>query len=128
MGKLMLNDRPYTGQASGDGLHVYSTNEQIVGKWINGKPLYEKTFTTTITTSETVAGNIKFGTVQLPSELSSLEHLFVDVEHSFYSPVTGQERGFLYAFGEPEENDIIVATMYARTAAPATITIQYVKS
>ena len=25
-------------------LHTYSTNEQVVGEWIDGKPLYEKTF------------------------------------------------------------------------------------
>ena len=27
-----------------DGLHHYSTTEQVVGTWIDGKPLYEKTF------------------------------------------------------------------------------------
>ena len=26
------------------GLHVFSTNEQIVGTWIDGRPVYEKTF------------------------------------------------------------------------------------
>ena len=28
-----------------DDLHEYSTEEKIVGKWIDGKPIYEKTFT-----------------------------------------------------------------------------------
>lgn len=27
-----------------DGLHHYSTTEQVIGTWIDGKPLYEKTF------------------------------------------------------------------------------------
>lgn len=29
-------------------LHEYSTEEQIVGTWVDGKPLYEKTFKTTV--------------------------------------------------------------------------------
>ena len=32
-----------TDQSGGAG-HNYSTTEQVVGTWINGKPLYEKTF------------------------------------------------------------------------------------
>lgn len=27
-----------------NGLHNYSTEEQVVGTWIDGKPIYEKTF------------------------------------------------------------------------------------
>ena len=27
-----------------DGLHHYSTTEQVVGTWIDGKPIYEKTW------------------------------------------------------------------------------------
>lgn len=36
----------YAPNSSGGGssLHNYSTEEQIVGTWINGKPIYEKTF------------------------------------------------------------------------------------
>ena len=29
---------------NGDNLHEYSTEEKIIGKWIDGKPIYEKTF------------------------------------------------------------------------------------
>ena len=39
----------------------YSTDEQIVGTWVNGKPIYQKTFTGTTsatTTSDSVAGTI----------------------------------------------------------------------
>lgn len=45
MGKMILNGKEYAG--SGSEWHEYSTNEKIVGKWIDGKPLYEKTFSTT---------------------------------------------------------------------------------
>ena len=38
------------GRSSGglaDPLHAYSTDEKIVGKWIDGKNIYEKTFNIT---------------------------------------------------------------------------------
>lgn len=42
-------------------LHAYSTEERVVGTWIDGKPLYEKTFkiTSTITNNDALAHNIK---------------------------------------------------------------------
>ena len=46
MGKLMVHDRPYSG---GKPTHIYSTDEQKVGVWIDGSTIYEKTITGTIT-------------------------------------------------------------------------------
>ena len=40
MGKMILNGIEYVG---GDSGHTYSTTEQVIGTWIDGKPLYEKT-------------------------------------------------------------------------------------
>ena len=42
-------------------LHAYSTEERVVGTWIDGKPLYEKTFkiTSNITNNDALAHNIK---------------------------------------------------------------------
>lgn len=42
MGKMILNGKEYAG--SGSEWHEYSTEEKVVGKWFDGKPLYEKTF------------------------------------------------------------------------------------
>ena len=42
MGKMILNGKEYTG--SGSEWHEYSTDEKVVGKWLDGKPLYEKVF------------------------------------------------------------------------------------
>lgn len=41
MGKMILNGKEYAG--SGSEWHEYSTDEKVVGKWIDGKPIYEKT-------------------------------------------------------------------------------------
>lgn len=36
------------------GMENYSTSEQVVGTWIDGKPLYQKCFTGTLTSTQTV--------------------------------------------------------------------------
>lgn len=42
MGKMILNGKEYAG--SGSEWHEYSTEEKVVGKWIDGKPIYEKSY------------------------------------------------------------------------------------
>lgn len=48
MGKMILNGKEYAG--SGSEWHEYSTEEKVVGTWIDGKPLYERVFETNYTT------------------------------------------------------------------------------
>ena len=48
MGRIFYNGSLYSGNAS----HNYSTDEQVVGTWIDGKPLYEKTIARTFTGDE----------------------------------------------------------------------------
>ena len=47
LSNLQANDiLKYNGSVwvNDDNLHEYSTEEKVIGKWIDGKPLYEKTF------------------------------------------------------------------------------------
>ena len=44
-----------------DNLHAYSTEEKVVGKWIDGKTIYEKTITINITWSGDSLQNIQHG-------------------------------------------------------------------
>lgn len=56
-GNLLFDGKEISG-----GLHKYSTEEQIVGKWIDGKPIYEKTYILNNTTLST--GNNIFDTIE----------------------------------------------------------------
>ena len=47
--------------------HTYSTSEQIVGTWIDGKPIYQKTISGTLASSVNVESTI--GTITNLSEL-----------------------------------------------------------
>lgn len=48
------------GQGGSSGSVIYSTEEQVIGKWINGKPLYQKTF---IGTTAASAGKYNFADI-----------------------------------------------------------------
>lgn len=60
-GDLYVNDVKILDSNSGDngpsGI-VYSTNEQAVGTWINGKPVYRKTFTGSLVNLSTTWNNL----------------------------------------------------------------------
>lgn len=45
LNKLQVASTIYQIPSGGGGSHTYSTTEQIVGTWIDGKTVYEKTFT-----------------------------------------------------------------------------------
>lgn len=49
MGKIISNGKQYSG---GSALHNYSLNEHVIGTWIDGKPLYEKTFNVSSVTAD----------------------------------------------------------------------------
>lgn len=54
---------------------VYSTDEQIVGKWINGKPLYQKSFE---------FGTVKGETITTFGKIDDMDLGFVDGSSSYY--------------------------------------------
>ena len=70
----------------------YSTSEKIVGTWISGKPIYQKTFTATMPTCSTegtdVANTIVWSTIGIsaPSKIISIEG-FIDNEAGTYRPL-----------------------------------------
>ena len=59
MGRIFYNGRQYSGNASPN----YSTDEQIVGTWIDGRPIYEKTIY--------YAGGSS-GTITIPHNISNM--------------------------------------------------------
>lgn len=70
MGMIIQNGRIF---ATGEEYHKYSTEEQIVGEWIDGKPLYEKTLEVNGTfnlSNNTWTDIISIPNVDIISELS----------------------------------------------------------
>lgn len=62
----------------------YSTSEKIVGTWIDGKPIYQKTFVTTLPDAETF-GTVVYKKVETGAQIETL----VDQKGKFNTPSNG---------------------------------------
>lgn len=62
MGKIIMNGIEYnSGIPAISSSHNYSTTEQVIGTWVDGKPLYEKTIHSGALTKDTNWHNINHG-------------------------------------------------------------------
>lgn len=52
----------------GDDMHTYSTTEQAVGEWIDGRTVYERVFTGQFTSGETTL-TITFPNIEFPIDI-----------------------------------------------------------
>ena len=66
----------------GENCSIYSTNEQVVGKWINGKPIYRKTME---------FSNLSSGENRIPHGIADVDIIMVDRDHSFATDGTYSE-------------------------------------
>ena len=118
-------NRPAQG---GAGVN-YSTTEQNTGvKWINGKDIYMKVIQPNITTSSTLAGDIKYGSFSLSSYISNVDMAWIDTSMSYIEPSTNATRGFVSAQYEKDNGNVTVSTLFARSNVPSTIVVRYTKS
>lgn len=112
---------------------MYSTDEKMIGQWIDGKPLYQRVLNKTISASSNV-GNVPNGTtdiyqgnISISSDIPNIDVGMVDISHSYYM-VDSASRGFMGAWYEKDTGNIWFSTLYERTNVSATFTITYTKS
>jgi len=116
----------------------YSTEEQIVGRWINGKPIYSKT----IYVSESDLGNIEQGRYYYininkgyPENVENLIDVkgFVNVTGNYprsifnlnISNFTSSAIGYIW---QPEDNRITISLGDSQDITEATIVMSYTKT
>ena len=63
-------DTTYTPYQNLSGMETYSTNEQVVGTWIDGKPIYRKVIS--YTNSSTIGGVGQVTNISVPHGISNL--------------------------------------------------------
>lgn len=109
--------------------HHYSTNETVVGTWIDGKPLYEKVVKSTTTPTANA-----WNTVALPADIS------VKIFDAYYVRTTGAIDKFSVYRGDSNPVEMLVcsisnSTVYYRISSPFVadfsefvIIIQYTKT
>lgn len=113
----------------------YSTEEQVIGTWIDGKPLYQKTV-------ELTAPDVAYTYKTIPHNIPDVEDIFIDEAHSRIidangsripvnssRPGSGTSNNNAYSsWSVPTTSGISMVVGEAITNSRATFTIQYTKT
>lgn len=105
----------------------YSTEEQVVGQWIDGKTVYQKTFTGT--SSATSGGNVTLGSISSYSKIIRCSGS-VDLNNNMWAEIPYTQDGTTglclpYISGN-NVNVLVKGTDYI--SRPLYVTVQYTKS
>ena len=87
--------------ASGPSNDAYSTEETVIGTWIDGRPLYQRTFVSTIST------NTSLQDFSISKDINSNDCLLVEATGSFYAGGAYQEISGIYSF---TSNDVYMCS------------------
>lgn len=121
-----ISDVAGSGNWNTDGVPTvhYSTSEQVIGTWENGKPLYQRIFTTNTLDINTSDGALYSRTVDIVDYIADVDKLFVDIGKSWIN-VSGVTRGLISA--SQQGSQIALYTHIPRLNCTVTLTVQYTK-
>lgn len=120
------SDSAGSGNWNTDGVPTvhYSTSEQVIGTWENGKPLYRRIFTTNTMNISTSAGALYSGSVAIGDYIPDVDQIFVDIGKTYVN-VSGVTRGLISA--SQEGSVIAVYSIVSRSNCTITFTVDYTK-
>lgn len=103
---------------------IYSTVEQEIGTWIDGRILYQKTIIKNIDITEPIINNYLYlGSVDLTNDINAD---IAWLESGFYL-ASGNERGIYFSQYESETKNLTIFSGYIRNNVVAYLTLRYVK-
>ena len=112
---------------SGNG-HTYSTQEQVVGKWIDGRPIYERTFVVPNFSATSVAsGTFYEGVLDLSTEFADVERSWGCIDSSYIELQDTTTRIVNFVDTQNPKQPTVQFLGAARTGT-LTLTMQYLKS
>ena len=114
-GSVWIND---------DNLHEYSTEEKIVGKWIDGKPIYEKTYI--LNNVNLLSNNNIFDTIE-NVEIINSKGIISDASRSFSIPYA-DGGGYVMCIQSNNEIGLWTNNGFYNQSANIILTIQYIKT
>ena len=141
MAKAIINSREIFGNVAlgqgGSNMHDYSTDEQIVGTWIDGSPVYEKTYIKTMT-SGTTGCDIPFTDITDFKAIIELNGLFDNaIPFNLSGACQGTSRLIISSLSQYAEYGYIQSsgirvrrnsTSEYSSAPSVIVTIRYIKS
>lgn len=101
----------------------YSTEEQVVGEWIDGKPVYQKTFSSNTTVTISSSGWTNYIAVSEPIEMIVQASGIHRSENNIFKNILG-EVNVRYDSGYIQLNSMTKAS----TTSSSLITLQYTKT
>lgn len=109
---------------------VYSTDEQVVGTWINGKPLYRKViYLPSFSTNNLVSGVTYYGSFALSNYIADVDIAMVDTVHSFLTNSQGtMMRSIDEGQYEKDTGNITLFTTYQRLNLVFYVCVEYTKT
>lgn len=106
-----------------NALNTYSTSEQIIGTWINGKPIYRKVLTGTTVIGSTLVFTIP--NIETFVELSGI----IKVQDNYVNPLPFYENAEVFGRIQCLGNNITVITSSSEYANGSTMIIaKYTKT
>lgn len=120
--KLGIEGTIYDFAGGGSATHNYSTTEQVVGTWIDGKTLYEKTIAVTQGSSETYISLSGLNIDTFFVESAFIQSPSGDITPPIYF-VTGADK-FMYFYNRTNDR-LVIQTSWQGSGY---ITIRYTKS
>lgn len=107
--------------------HVYTNTEQPVGRWIDGKMLYERTITIQNVYITSPDHQMYYGVIDLSSYISNISNIFPNIDKSYIvMPDTTVRR--LVWIDYQSTNAVIPYAMSPRSDVTLVLTVQYTKS
>lgn len=110
-GSIWVND---------DNLHEYSTEEKIVGKWIDGKPIFEKTYV--LNNINLLVGNNIFDTIENVKIINSKGRI------NNFSITYADGEAYVMCIQSNNEIGLWTNNGFYNQSANIILTIQYVKN
>lgn len=106
----------------------YSTDEQVVGEWIDGKPLYQKSVQFVVASTHTTVSNVPTGVVN--GKMGIIISGYLHQSDGNYLPVNyySSSNAFSYAGLTNDISNFRFQTVSSNIGATAIITIQYTKT
>ena len=112
--------------SSGSG-HNYSTTEQVIGTWIDGKPLYEKTFeTTSPSNSNSDISVADITNLNIDSVISTNGYCLLTSD--YFIPLGFYGSSSSHAVAYSTKTAIVCNVGSSYTSKPIKVTIQYTKT
>lgn len=105
---------------------VYSTKEQVVGEWIDGKPLYQKTFNVSIPTNNTAVGVCTGNDLNI-SDVISMGGTIIGSSNAKVPLPINDGTNIAYLSYNTQNNVVLTYSSYYKGKS-AVITIQYTKT